>query len=163
MKVPINSIKHIVQHTKTTVASLNTAHLADAKGRAFPSSVNSADDVVQGVVIKAFFIELWVLGSGTNPSSFVVMFEKSPGGQADPTFTEMSTLDSYTNKKNVLYTTQGLIGGNTSNAVPIYRGWLKIPKGKQRFGLNDDFKINIAVLGADSMDFCGVTIYKAYS
>ncbi len=153
----------MVQHSTSTVASASVTSLADAKGRAFPSSVNSADDIVQGVVIKAIWIELWLLANTTAASSFVVTFEKSPGGQADPTFTEMSTLDSYTNKKNVLYTTQGLIGGNTSNPVPVFRDWLKIPKGKQRFGLNDDFKINIAALGATAIDFCGVTIYKAYS
>ncbi len=163
MKVPINSIKHIVQHTTTTVASASVTTLADVKGRAFQSSVNSADDIVQGTVIKAIFIELWLLGTSANASSFVIMFEKSPGGQADPTFTEMSTLDAYPNKKNVLYTTQGLIGSKDTNAVPIYRDWVKIPKGKQRFGLNDDFKINIAVLGADSMQFCGTTIYKGYN
>jgi len=163
MKPPINSIKHIVQHTQTTVASAAVASLQDVKGRAFQSSVNSADDVIQGAVIKAIYIELWLLGNSTSETSFVIMFEKSPGGQANPTFTEMSTLDSYSNKKNVLYTTQGLIGANTTNAVPIYRGWLKIPKGKQRFGLNDDFTINIAALGATGVDFCGVTIYKAYN
>ncbi len=163
MKPPINSIKHIVQHTQTTVASASVTSLADAKGRAFQSSVNSADDIVQGTVIKAIYIELWILGNSTAETSFVIMFEKSPGGQADPTFTEMSTLDAYPNKKNVLYCTQGLVGDNATNAVPVYRGWIKIPKGKQRFGLNDDFKINIASLGATGVDFCGLTIYKGYN
>ncbi len=163
MKAPINSIKHIVQHTQTTVASATVTSLQDVKGRAFQSSVNSADDVIQGTVIKAIYIELWILANTGVESSFVMIFEKSPGGQANPTFAEMALLDSYSNKKNVLYTTQGLVGGNTTNPIPVYRGWIKIPKGKQRFGLNDDFTISIAALGATAVDFCGMTIYKAYN
>ncbi len=163
MKAPINSIKHLVQHTEFTVSSATVTTQTDVKGRQFESSVNSADDVVQGSVIKAIFIELWLVTASAATGSFVVMFEKAPAGATSPTFTNMTTLDAYPNKKNVLYITQGLLGDSTSNPTPVYRDWLKIPKGKQRFGLNDDFKINIAALGAADIKGCGITIYKVYN
>ncbi len=161
MKAPIKSTKHVVQHTQTTVATAAVVSFVDVNARVL-LSVNSADDVIEGSVVKAVYVELWLLSSTLNNGSLVIIFEKAAGGQPSITFTQMTTLNNYPNKKNVLYTTQGLVGENTSNPVPFFRGWIKIPKGKQRFGLNDQFRISIANIGADSILACGLTIYKSY-
>ncbi len=164
MRAPIVSRKHIVQHTQTVLASAAVTSLRDVV--AVPiQDVNSSSEVVEGSVIKAIYIELWCNGNtGIEPStSLVIMVEKAPNGIDNPTFTNMTTLDAYENKKNILYTTQGITSSNTGNPTPFVRQWIKIPKGKQRFGLRDEFRINVATIGAEALSFCGLTIYKSYT
>lgn len=151
-----------MQHTQFTVASAAVTGHIDVNSRVL-LSVNSADDVVEGSVVKAVFVERWLLGAiAANHTSFVIICEKAAGGQPNITFTQMAALNAYPNKKNILWTSQGLLGDNQTNAVPIIRDWVRIPKGKQRFGLNDQFRISIAAIGADDLFGCGVTIFKSY-
>ncbi len=75
------------------------------------------------------------------------------------TFTNSATLDSYTNKKNLLYITQGVSPDANGNPVPVLRQWFKIPKGKQRFGLADALILNLSA-NVEDMTHCGVFIYK---
>lgn len=75
------------------------------------------------------------------------------------TFTNSATLDSYSNKKNVLYTTQGLTPDANGNPIPFVRQWFKIPKGKQRFGLTDSLVLNISA-NVEDVTHCGLMIYK---
>ncbi len=162
VKAVIKSTKHIVQHTQFTVASATVTTNIDVNARQL-LSVNTADDVIQGSVVKAVFVEIWLLGAiAANHTSFVICCEKNSGGQPNITFAQMAALDTYPNKKNILWTSQGLLGDNATNAVPIIRDWVRVPKGKQRFGLNDQFRINIAAIGADDLFGCGLTIYKSY-
>ncbi len=163
MRAPIVSRKHIVQHTQTVLASTAVASLRDVIATNM-QNVNAAADVVEGSVIKAIFVELWVNGNtGIEPAgSVVVMVEKAPGDIVAPTITDMTTLDDYDNKKNIFFTSQGILASNTGNPTPFLRQWIKIPRGKQRFGLRDEFRINIAAIGAEDISFCGLTIYKSY-
>ncbi len=162
MKAPIVSRKHIVQFTEFVVTStLVTTH---SIAESLPiQSVDAADEVVEGSIIKAVYVEMWLLSNSTAVSSFVAILEKASGNQVNPGFSQMTTLDAYVNKKNVLYTTQGLIGDDDTNAVPILRQWIKIPKSKQRFGLQDELRFSIAGLGAADLRGCGLYIYKSYS
>ncbi len=160
MKPPIVSRKHIVQHTITQVTTATVTSLEEVRG-VHVQDVNLAQEVIEGSVIKAVYIELWLLGT-FNEGSYVLCVEKSESGNPNPTFTEMTTLDSYENKKNILFTSQGLIGEDNTNPTPVLRQWLKIPKGKQRFGYQDKFKINIAAIGPEDVQFCGLTIFKSY-
>ncbi len=162
MRAPVVSRKHIVQHTQTTISSATKTTFVDVSAVQI-QNVDANFEVVEGSVIKAIYVELWLLGVGTTQSTFVVIVEKSQSGQADPTFTQMTTLDAYSNKKNVLYSSQGLIGASDTNPTPVLRQWLKIPKSKQRFGLDDRFRISIASLGAQDVVACGLTIFKSYT
>ncbi len=158
----IKSTKHIVQHTQFTVASATVTGQKDVNSRVL-LSVNTADDVIEGSVVKAVFVERWLLGAiAANHTSFVIICEKAGGAVPDITFAQMAALHNYPNKKNILWTSQGLLGDNQTNAVPIIRDWVRIPKGKQRFGLNDQFRVSIAAIGADDLFGCGVSIYKSY-
>ncbi len=165
MRPPIVSKKHIVQHTEFNVASASVTNLAEIQAVAV-QDVNTATEVIEGSVIKAIYIEMWLLSDTSDVTSFVLTVEKGPINTIGPNFSQMTTLDAYPNKKNILYTTQGLLGGgtgsSTTNPVPVLRQWLKIPKGKQRFGLLDKLIISIACLGSNQLTGCGMTIYKSY-
>ena len=115
--------------------------------------------VREGAIISAVYIEMWILAGSSQPGSFTISLEKRIGGQPAMTFLNSATLDSYPNKKNILYTTQGLSPDANGNPVPIMRGWYKIPKGKQRFGLSDSLILNMSA-NVEDMSHCGVFIYK---
>ncbi len=161
MKAPINSKKHIIQTTETAVASATVLSIVLAHAVAI-QNVNTAQEVVEGAVVKAIYLEYWFRSNVTNGASFVAIVEKAIGQAGNPTFTEMTTLDAYKNKKNVLYTTQGLVAGSGDNPQPLMRQWIKIPRGKQRMGLDDQIRIHFAALGANALLGCGLTIYKSY-
>ncbi len=161
MRAPINSVKHILQHTTTQVTTGTVTTLVEAVGEHI-QDVSNVQEVVEGSLIKAIYVEYWILGT-FGEGSYVMCIEKSESGNPSPIFTEMSTLNSYENKKNVLFISQGLIAEDNANPTPVLRQWVKIPKGKQRFGLKDKLRINFASLGSDDIQFCGFTLYKSYT
>ncbi len=163
MRPVIQSEKHLVQITLSSVVALDSAT---------ETIVNAVQDVTPGnprhvpvgAIVKAVYVELWLLGTGQQPNTTTVIVEKTPGSSRDTdiTATEMGDLHGYFNKKNILETHQGLIGDANTNPVPFFRGWIKIPKGKQRFGLGDRFQLSIKAITED-VQYCAVFIYKAYT
>ncbi len=108
-------------------------------------------------------MEVWLTQASSSVGSFVAALMKNPGGANAPTAAEMAALGNYDNKKNVLYTTQGLAPANTVSLMPLIKGWIKIPKGKQRMGLGDTLIFVIRNLNAtDDQNFCGFSTYKEY-
>ncbi len=165
MLATINSNKHFVPQSLSTVASGSVTGRSVINTVVAPAVANS-DEVRQGAVVKAVFIELWILGaevSGTN-TSFLVALEKRPSGAPAMTFANSQNLGAYGNKKNILYTTQGVVGSDQGGqgAIPVLRQWFKIPKGKQRMGLSDRVVLNISAL-ANGLVICGQFIYKEYT
>ncbi len=162
MRATINSTKHYVQFTQFAVASASVATHVHVDAVAI-AAVSNPDEVREGAVIKAVFIELWLLSDTNASNSYVVTVEKTSGSEIVPTLSEMSTLMSYRNKKNILFTSQGLVGENGStNPTPVLRQWIKIPKGKQRFGRLDSLRVNIAAIGATALEGCSFSTYKEY-
>ncbi len=162
MVAPINSIKHYVQAENTEVAAsaARTIDVVDAVGQA---AVAATDDVVEGSLVKAVFLEYWVhskASAGTD-AKFQFVLEKVPAGQSAITFAGMNNLMAYLNKKNILFFSQGVLGDLTTQAIPIVRQWFKIPKGKQRFGLGDNLVVTISATAA-ILDTCGFATYKEY-
>ncbi len=158
MRAPIHAVKHYVQKSLTTVAAgvINITSLADAVNS---PSANLANEVVEGAVIKAVYVEMWARGSA-GEGAILLSLVKVPDGQG-MSFGDQTALFSYTNKKNVLYHTQGLSNDNDADAIPFLRQWFKIPKGKQRFGLGDELILGISAQ-ALAQDVCGFAVYKEY-
>ncbi len=157
MRPPINSNKHYVQHSLTTVASgAATANLI-CQGVNAPTS---ATQVREGAVVKAVYVEMWAKSSTENVGNVLMTIVKTTDLQT-PTFTDMTALDAYTNKKNVLYHTQGLVNDGNADAIPFIRSYYKIPKGKQRIGLGDSLFVVISAQTV-GVNFCGFMTYKEY-
>ncbi len=161
MRAQINSVKHILNFSLATTASgaLLPRTLADAL---VVNAVNTVSEVREGCTIKAVYVEMWLRGGDTGTgSSFVWILEKNTGNSPAPNAGNMAALFSYANKKNVLYVSQGLLNDDLSIATPVFKGWIKIPKSKQRMGLEDKLQIHLfAQTGA--VDSCGMAIYKEY-
>ncbi len=165
MVAPINSIKHYVSRTSLSIVNgtLSTVDLVEGVSAAAAGA--NAQDVEEGALVKAVFVELWIFCTGALGSStqFVVTLEKVPNNAPQMTFTNSLNLGSYPNKKNIFYTTQGILPSFQAgaNAVPIIRSWMLIPKGKQRIGLSDKISLNMSTTG-QNLQVCGIFTYKEY-
>ncbi len=164
MRSPINSKKHIFQISQSTVAQAaagtQTLVLAQEAGPTAPQHVR------EGAIVKACYVEFWVSqDSASVVGSYTVVLFKDPGGNATTNSANLAALHDYSNKKNILFTAQGLLTPNDGGQVPVIRGWYKIPKGKQRFGLGDALRLMIRNNNATAIDinFCGLAIYKEYT
>lgn len=162
MRAPIIAIKHYVQaeNSVLTDGTRRTIDLIDSVGQA---AVTATQDVVEGSIVKMVYFELWgksnsVAGTETK---FQLAIEKVPAAVTSLTFTEMNNLHAYQNKKNILYFTQGVTGDLTTASMALFRGWLKIPRGKQRWGLGDKLIAAISTTGG-TLNNCGFATYKEF-
>ncbi len=162
MVAPIVSTKHYVQLENSILTTGTRRSAALVEGVAV-QSVAASDNVIEGSMVKAVFIEIWVKSnaSATEDTKFQLLLEKVPAGQTAVTFTQMNNLMTYSNKKNILYFSQGVIGDGTTQGIPVVRNWFKIPRGKQRFGLGDTLALAISTTAA-SMQNCGFATFKEY-
>ncbi len=164
MRSPIHSKKHITQISQATVSQGLVVNTTLAISSETPSTAPTT--IEEGAIVKACYVEFWV-GSDSNSiiGSYTVALFKDPGNTTGMTTAQMAALHDYVNKKNILFTAQALVPPETGGIVPVLRGWYKIPKGKQRFGLNDSLKLSIRNNNASAVDlhFCGLAIYKEYT
>ncbi len=165
MLAPIVSKKHYIQLTDTQIAS--GAILANQLVDAAPAPATTAFfTVVEGSVVKAIYCEYWLLPNGASNDStqFIGVLEKVPQGAAAVTVAQITSLQSYDNKKNILYTTQGVLNMavDGQGAIPVSKQWFMIPKGKQRMGLGDRVVFTFFTLGT-TMRICGFITYKEYT
>ncbi len=156
----VHSTKHYFQH------SIGTVVVGTNENQPFADAVqvvdkNALNEVEEGTSIKAVYIELWIRSAATAASSFVFIVCKRPSGLASPTDANMAALSDWSNKKNILFTSQGLVNDVDSSAMSVIRGWVKIPKSKQRMGLGDRLSWHLRAVG-QSINFCGFETYKEY-
>jgi len=162
MLAPITSNKHFVQQSNTLLGTgvVTNIVLVDAIPRG--SAVAKTADCEEGSVVKAIHIEFWILGTDNNDTSqFDLLIYKNPAGNSTMEFADFLNLQAYANKKNILYTTQGVLAKDGSQSIPVIRNWLTIPKGKQRMGLGDQMVAGVLITGGEGR-ICGVAIYKEY-
>ena len=163
MRPIITSEKHIVQLNRDTVQDLTLKKFNIVKVIAQDATATAPVDVRIGTEVRACYIQLWVSGDINGQSAATIIVEKFVTNNADPTTVEMALLNEYSNKKNILFTFQGILGEtNNTNPIPVLNGWYKIPKGKQRFGLGDGLRIMIQAKDAQ-LEVCGLAIFKAYT
>ncbi len=162
MVAPINANKHYVHIANANIASGAIENIPVVDAVVAPASAASIN-VEEGSIVKAVYIELWIYGLGASgtDTQFFMAVEKVPSNGVAMTVAQSLNLGAYENKKNILFTSQGVIGGIDTNSVSIIRNWVLIPKGKQRMGLGDRIEISVAPLGAP-MQRCGFSTYKEY-
>ncbi len=162
MLAPIVTIKHYVNVENAVTADGTARNIQLVQGVAQTLVVNTGD-VVEGSLVKAIYLEFWFKGNAVagTEDKFQFLIEKLSQGQDPVTFTQMNNLMSYPNKKNVFFYSQGVTGDLTTGSIPIVRGWFKIPKGKQRFGLEDELFMSVSTTGATA-NTCGFATFKEY-
>ncbi len=119
------------------------------------------DDVLEGSTIKAVYIEMWIQSDAVTKGTATLTFEKKPAGVAVMTAAQSADLNDYVNKRNVFEIHMGLTPDLASNPVPFFKGWYKIPKGKQRMALGDRLMLNVNGITTGAVG-CGFALYKEY-
>ncbi len=157
----VHSIKHYVQFSIATVTGGAVVTNAIATGVA-REDVNLVNEVAEGNSVKAIYFELWVRAGSTTPSSGQLIVYKKQTDASNPSAADMAALGNWDNKRNILYTTMGLFNDQDADAIAAFKGWIKIPKGKQRFTLGDDLNFSIFAATVD-LQICGFATYKEYS
>ncbi len=160
MLAPINTVKHYNERTLFAVGSGLIQNLTEIVAVVSPDA-NNAVEVVEGAIIKAIYIELWITSDDAAQGTFTFSLEKINTTQTDMTAAENITKFSYSNKKNIFYSTMGLTPPNIQSGIPIVRQWFKIPKGKQRFGLGDQLNMNLSG-PSNGISACGFSTYKEF-
>ncbi len=158
MRPVINTEKHYIQISLATVAA--GAIFGSSLVNAVAVPTTAAPEVREGAKVSAIYIEMWIQTDDAALGSSIITVEKRPGG--DTTFmtaAESAALNAYTNKKNILFTQMGLTPNNVTYPMATVKGWFKIPKSKQRMGLNDRIIINVHAQ-SNGLNICGFATYK---
>ncbi len=168
---PIKSVKHIVETSGIIAAGANavTANLADGVDTYTLADTNG---VPTGSKIHSIYFSAFILAEGGELAAEVPLVDwyiiKSPGATWASTFdaTNLPTPGStgdHINKRHILHTEKGLTGGGDASltGIPmVFKGVIRIPRGKQRWGEDDQLlwctRANFA------SKFCVQAIYKHY-
>ncbi len=156
MRPKVHTEKHVIQQSLFTIASGAIANQIICAGKAVPTLVT---DVREGATVSAVYIEMWITSDDTTLGTTVITVERLAGNATFMLVGQAAALNSYTNKKNILHTQQGLTGSNLQYPSAVIKGWIKIPKGKQRFSLNDSLILNIFAQ-SNGLTGCGFFLYK---
>ncbi len=164
MLAPINTVKHYVHRSNLAIASGGITAISVVDAVVAPATTNPFD-VKEGAVVKAVHLEYWLLPSGDTgeTTQFAAVLEKVPANAPSVTAAQTANLGSYLNKKNILWTSQGVLGQGIDgqSSVPVIRNWVLIPKGKQRFGQGDRLMFSVAPI-ATTLQICGLSTFKEY-
>ncbi len=158
MRPTVTTAKHYVQQSIFAVASGAIVNTVMASGVTV-ALANLQNEVREGCKISAIYCEYWVTSDDATQGSSIITIEKKSSNQPTMTAAESALLFTYPNKKNVLKTFMGLNNSNVGVAQPIIREWIKIPKSKQRFGLDDQIVVNFHGQ-SNGLSVCGFTLYK---
>ncbi len=160
MRPVVNTRKHIVQQSLAAVASGAITNIVLVNCQQ-DVDVAVASEVREGSKVTAIYVEMWISSDDAASGTAIVTLEKVPGAGGTSTMTaaESAALNDYDNKKNVFYTMMGLTPSNVQYPQAAIRGWIKIPKSKQRFGLEDRIILNVHGQ-SNGLALCGFAIYK---
>ncbi len=157
MRPRVSVKKHFFQSSLFSIASGAITPFEFAKTVVAPAAADN--EIQEGAIISAIYIEYWLSSDDAASGSAIVTLEKRIGSSTAMTAAESAALIAYDNKKNVLHTFMGLMPSNVQYPMAAIKGWFKIPKGKQRFGLGDKLVLNIHGQ-SNGLAGCGFAIYK---
>ncbi len=156
MRPKVNTQKHYVQNSLFAVSSGAIVNKTIISAVAAPTAVN---EVREGATVSAVYIEMWLSSDDAAAGTAIVTLEKLQAGVASMTAAQSALLNDYLNKRNIFYTQMGLLPSNVDYPMAVVKGWMRIPKGKQRFALGDKLKLNLHGQ-SNGLAACGFYTYK---
>ncbi len=160
---PIMSVKKVIDAQGGLVAStVSTVGLLNVTtGAAWVDSAN--DSVPIGCTVSSMYISVFVFLDGAIGATTPVIdwfFAKSPGNSL--TFPEPGATGGNENRRWIMHEEKGLAPSIDDGGTPmVFKGVLKIPKGRQRMGNDDSVFISLKSEGHPGF-FCVKAIYKFY-
>ncbi len=158
MRPRVHTEKHLLQNSLFTVAASAIFNRTIAVAVSSPASA-SGIDVREGCTISAVYCEMWIHTDDATSGTAVITLEKVESQAPLMLAADSAALNNYDNKKNIFYSQVGLTPNNITYPMAAIKGWFKIPKGKQRFSLNDRIVLNI-LAQSNGLNACGMFIFK---
>ncbi len=168
---PIKSTKHIVEISGIAAAGTNAVALTLVRGEDNPVLANT-NEVQPGNKVSSIFLSSFYIAEGGEIANEVPLVDwyiiHNPGNAFTTVFdagnnpTPGST-GVHLHKRHIFHTEKGLAGGgdvSLAGLPMIFKGVIKIPRGRQRVGQNDRIMINHRTNFATK--FCIQAIYKDY-
>ncbi len=167
---PIDSVKHIVETSGILAAGTNTVGLNLLAG-VDAYSLADTNGVPTGAKVFSMYLSVFIIAEGGEVANEVPLVDwyiiHSPGNvftgfSASQLPTPGSTGD-HINKRQIIHTEKGLTGGgeiSLAGLPMIFKGVIRFPKGKQRVGQADSWKLCMRANFASK--FCIQAIYKHY-
>lgn len=155
---PINSVKNIVDGTFLGVSGGTQTKTLVANG--VNDYTGASGQVPIGATVKSVYLFIQILDSGSTATNVDWYIWKGPldlnAGMPAPGATGGDE-----NRKYILHEEKGIPGNALDGAFPLtFKGVIKIPRGRQRFGEGDRLQVN--AVGASAYNMCLKCIYKFY-
>ncbi len=152
----IQSVKNIVDSTLIGVGAGVTSNVS----LAFATNVYSGGvtSVPVGATVSSVYLFVQILPS-TGTANVDWFIWKNPANNL--TRPVPGAVGGDKNRRHVLHEEKGIPGNAADGAYPLtFKGVVKIPKGRQRWGEDDNLEIVLS--GADVHNICIKCIYKFY-
>ncbi len=167
---PVHSTKHVVDTSTVVTAVTNTILQISVSAVDNPVLAN-VEDIQTGSKISSIFYEIYIFSEGGELANEVPLvdfyFIKNPGNVWNSFTANLlptpGATGSHINKRHILHEEKGLTGGGnlSLSGVPmVFKGSIRIPRGRQRFGQLDTFLVCIRCNFNSKV--CVKAIYKEY-
>ncbi len=154
---PINSVKNIVDGTFLGVAAGTTTVVDLAV--ATNDYVGGVTEVPIGAKVNSIYLFFQIIPTAAN--NVVDAYVAKGPNTVLLTIPPPGTTGGTPNRKYIIHEEKGTPGHVAAGAPPLtFRGVLKIPKGRRRFG--EDDRIKLLLRGGGIYDACVKCIYKFY-
>ncbi len=169
---PINSRKNVVDTSQLIMGGTSTV-LDNIITGVDQADLASDSEVNTGSKVSSFFMSFFGISEGGELANEVPLIDwyiiYDPGGTFGTTFdaTHLPTPGAtgiHQNKRFIIHEEKGLSGGGDLSlaGVPmVFKGVLKLPRGRQRVAINDRWRI--AIRTNFNTKVCSKFIYKWYS
>ncbi len=168
---PINSIKNVFDTSGIMAAVTNTS-LALTTFGVRNADLATSNEVNVGSKITSVFLEIFFYTEGGEVANEVPLVDwyilKDDGNAYGTTFNASNlptpgATGTHINKRKILHEEKGLAGGGNASltGVPmVFKGVIRIPRGKQRWAESD--VLRILARSNFATKFCVKAIYKWY-
>ncbi len=168
---PINSIKNVVDNSGIIPNSTDTSISLPIFG-VRNADLATANEVDVGCKVTSVFLEIFFFTEGGELANEVPLVDwyilKDDGNAYGTTFNAINLpspggTGTHQNKRKILHEEKGLAGGGNLalQGVPmVFKGVIRIPRGKQRWAEAD--VLRICARANFATKFCVKSIYKWY-
>ncbi len=168
----INSIKNVTDTSGLLGALTNTSLLIPILG-VRNADLATSNEVDTGSRVSSIFLEIFFISEGGEVANEVPLVDwyiiKNSGNSYGTTFDAGNlptpgTTGVHKNKRHILHEEKGLTGGGLASlaGIPmVFKGVIRIPRGSQRIGEGDVFRI--CARSNFATKFCVKALYKWYS
>ncbi len=156
--IKINTLKHVVDLQGGLGVNVQQEEiLVDAEDN--PVFATNPQQINTSSSVNAIFLNVQVAATSTAALANVYMYvAKNPGNAI--TMPQANVVGKSNDRKHVLHQEMIMTEKNTT-AIPrtLFKGVIRIPRGKQRFGIEDRLSIFLLSPGT-TYDYCIQCIYK---